>query len=396
MATYQYQARTAAGDIVAGVIQADNEQGAARALDERKLYPIRLTEQKPQRAQRGKVRLRDIGIMYGQLADLLRSGVPLVRSIDTIARASSNPRLSVVMKKVSDGVSGGKELAEAMSEQSQAFAPLHVAMVRAGEKAGFLEDVLANLSGFIERFDELQSKIRGAMIYPIILSVIALSVTVGMLVWFVPMFKTLFGQNQRLPVPTRIMFAVSDALLQGWPVILGGLAGAIIGGAMLLRSSAGRMLWERWRLRVPVIGKVIRTISVTRFCRILGTMMANGVPILQALAISKDATGSSVLAGHIDKASESVRGGQTLTGPLRACGLFPPQVLEMIAVAEESNQLDKVLVEIAETVERRTDLQVNQAVQLIEPVVLVLMAITIGTLALGLLYPILTMAQSIK
>ena len=156
------------------------------------------------------------------------------------------------------------------------------------------------------------------------------------------------------------------------------------------------MLWERWRLRVPVIGKVIRTVSITRFCRILGTMMANGVPILQALAISKDATGSSVLAGHIDKASESVRGGQTLTGPLRACGLFPPQVLEMIAVAEESNQLDKVLVEIAETVERRTDLQVNQAVQLIEPVVLVLMAITIGTLALGLLYPILTMAQSIK
>jgi general secretion pathway protein F/type IV pilus assembly protein PilC len=395
MATFQYQARTSSGDVVAGVIQADNEQGAARALDERKLYPIRLTEQKPARVETGKVRLRDIGIMYGQLADLLRSGVPLVRSIDTIARASSNPRLSGVMKKVGEAVSGGKELAEAMSEQGRAFAPLHVAMVRAGEKAGFLEDVLANLSGFIERFDELQSKIRGAMIYPIILSVIAMSVTVGMLVWFVPRFKTLFGQRE-LPVPTRIMFAVSDVLLQGWPVILAVLAAAVFGAVMLLRSGAGRMLWERWRLRVPVIGKVIRTVSITRFCRILGTMMANGVPILQALAISKDATGSAVLAEHIDKAAESVRGGQTLTAPLRACGLFPPQVLEMIAVAEESNQLDKVLVEIAETVERRTDRQVNQAVQLIEPVVLVLMAITIGTLALGLLYPILTMAQSIK
>jgi general secretion pathway protein F/type IV pilus assembly protein PilC len=395
MATFQYEARTSSGDIVAGVIQADNEQGAARALDEQKLYPIRLTEQKPQRAQTGKVRLRDIGIMYGQLADLLRSGVPLVRSIDTIARASSNPRLSSVMKRVSEAVSGGKELAEAMIEQGPVFAPLHVAMVRAGEKAGFLEDVLANLSGFIERFDELQSKIRGAMIYPIILSVVALSVTVGMLVWFVPRFKTLFGQRE-LPTPTRLMFAVSDALLQGWPVILGGLAAAVFGAVMLLRSMRGRMMWERWRLRIPVIGKVIRTVSITRFCRIFGTMMANGVPILQALAISKDATGSVVLAEHIDKAAESVRGGQTLTAPLRACGLFPPQVLEMIAVAEESNQLDKVLVEIAETVERRTDRQVSQAVQLIEPVVLVLMAITIGTLALGLLYPILTMAQSIK
>jgi general secretion pathway protein F/type IV pilus assembly protein PilC len=395
MATFQYQARTSSGDVVAGAIQADNEQAAARALDERKLYPIRLTEQKPQRAQTGKVRLRDIGIMYGQLADLLRSGVPLVRSIDTIARASSNPRLAAVMRKVGEGVSGGKELAVAMTEQGRVFAPLHVAMVRAGEKAGFLEDVLANLAGFIERLDELQSKIRGAMIYPIMLSVVAMSVTVGMLVWFVPRFKTLFGQRE-LPAPTRIMFAVSDALRQGWPVILAGLAAAVIGAAMFLRSSAGRMMWERWRLRVPVIGTVIRTVSITRFCRILGTMMANGVPILQALAISKDATGSVVLAEHIGKAAESVRGGQTLTAPLRACGLFPPQVLEMIAVAEESNQLDKVLVEIAETVERRTDRQVDQAVQLIEPVVLVLMAITIGTLALGLLYPILTMAQSIK
>jgi general secretion pathway protein F/type IV pilus assembly protein PilC len=395
MATFQYQARTSSGEVVAGAIQADNEQAAARALDERKLYPIRLTEQKPQRVETGRVRLRDIGIMYGQLADLLRSGVPLVRSIDTIARASSNPRLSAVMKKVGEGVSGGKELAEAMTEQGRVFAPLHVAMVRAGEKAGFLEDVLANLAGFIERLDELQSKIRGAMIYPIILSVVAMSVTVGMLVWFVPRFKTLFGQRE-LPAPTRIMFAVSDALRQGWPVILAGLAAAIIGAAMFLRSAAGRAMWQRWRLRMPVIGKVIRTVSITRFCRILGTMMANGVPILQALAISKDATGSAVLAEHIGKAAESVRGGQTLTAPLRACGLFPPQVLEMIAVAEESNQLDKVLVEIAETVERRTNRQVNQAVQLIEPVVLVLMAITIGTLALGLLYPILTMAQSIK
>jgi len=395
MATFQYQARTSSGDVVAGAIQADNEQAAARALDERKLYPIRLTEQKPQRVETGKVRLRDIGIMYGQMADLLRSGVPLVRSIDTIARASSNPRLAAVMRKVGEGVSGGKELAVAMTEQGRVFAPLHVAMVRAGEKAGFLEDVLANLAGFIERLDELQSKIRGAMIYPIILSVVAMSVTVGMLVWFVPRFKTLFGQRE-LPAPTRIMFAISDTLLQGWPVILAGLAAAVIGAAMFLRSSAGRMMWERWRLRVPVIGTVIRTVSITRFCRILGTMMANGVPILQALAISKDATGSVVLAEHIDKAAESVRGGQTLTAPLRACGLFPPQVLEMIAVAEESNQLDKVLVEIAETVERRTNRQVDQAVQLIEPVVLVLMAITIGTLALGLLYPILTMAQSIK
>jgi general secretion pathway protein F len=395
MATFQYEARSTAGDVVTGVIQADTEQAAARSLDERKLFPIRMSEQKPQRVETGKVRLRDVGIMYGQLSDLLRSGVPLVRSIDTIVRASSNPRLAAVMKKVSEGVSGGKELAEAMSEQGRAFPSLHVAMVRAGEKAGFLEDVLANLSSFIERLDELQSKIRGAMIYPILLSTVALVVTVAMLMWFVPRFKTVFGDRE-LPLPTRVMFSISDVLLQYWPLLLGGLVAVVIGIISLMRSTRGRMIWERWRLKVPGIGKVIRTISVTRFCRILGTMMANGVPILQALAISKDATGSTILAEQIDKAAESVRGGQTLTEPLRACGLFPPQVVEMIAVAEESNQLENVLVEIADTVERRTNRQVDVAVKLIEPLILLTIAAIIGFMAVGLYYPILNAAQSLK
>lgn len=233
------------------------------------------------------------------------------------------------------------------------------------------------------------------MIYPIVLSVMAAVVTLGMLIWFVPRFKTVFG-DRPLPAPTRLMFAISDALIHGWPVILLGLAGLIGGIIWAVRSPVGRRVWEHWRLRLPGIGKVVRTLSITRFCRILGTMMANGVPILQSLAISKDATGSVILAGYIEKAAESVRGGKTLADPLRESGMFPPQIIEMIAVAEESNQLEKVLIEIANTVERRTDRTVNQAVHLIEPLVLVLMAITIGTLAVGLLYPILTMAQSIK
>ena len=394
MANYQYQARTAAGEEVAGVIQADTEQAAARALDERKLFPIRLAVQKAPRTEAGKVRRRDVGMAYGQLADLLRSGVPLVRAIDTVVRATTKPGLAAAMKRVGEGVSGGKELAEALGEQPQAFGPLHVAMVRAGEKAGFLEDVLTNLSGFIERIDELRSKIRGAMIYPVLLSAVALAVTLLMLLWFVPAFKTLIREEDA-PAVTKLLFDVSDALLNGWPVILAVLAGAVLAVAWLVRSSAGRSIWERWRLRIPVVGRLLRTISIARFCRILGTMLANGVPILQALAISKDATGSTVLAGHIEAAAENVRGGQTLTEPLRACGLFPAEVIEMIAVAEEANQLDRVLVEIADTVERRADRQVDQAVKLIEPVILVLMAVAVGALALGLLYPILTMAKSI-
>ena len=395
MATFQYQARTVGGERVTGVVQADSEMAAIRALDERKLYPIRIGEQRVGRRAKRKVRLRDVGVMYGQLADLLRAGVPLLRALETIARAGVSERLSKVLRGVGEGVSAGKTLADAMAEQPGVFTPLHTAMIRAGERAGFLEDVLTNLSDFIERVDELRSKIRGAMIYPILLTVLGVSVTTGMLVWFVPRFKTMF-LGRALPLPTRIMFGLSEMLLENWPLLLGRLVLAVLLVGSAVRSRLGRRVWEHWRLRIPVLGRVVRTISITRFCRILGTMLANGVPILQALAISKDATGSIILADRIEEAAESVRAGETLAEPLRAGGLIPPQILEMIAVAEESNQLDRVLVEIADTVERRTDRQVDQAVHLIEPIILVLMAITIGTLAVGLLYPILTMAQSLK
>jgi len=395
MATFQYQARTADGRVITGLIQADNETTAVRTLDERSLFPIRVTEQQAARTQQRRLRLRDVGITYGQLADLLRAGVPLLRALETIAKAGINERLAGVLRRVGEGVSGGKDLAEAMGEFPEAFSPLHVAMVRAGEKAGFLEDVLSNLSNFIERVDELQGKIRGAMIYPVVLTVLGMSVTVFMLMWFVPRFKTIFV-GRDLPFVTELMFGISDTLVNNWPLVFGAVVGVVLAVVLMLRSEAGALLWARVKLRLPILGRVVRTIAITRFCRVLGTMLANGVPILQALHISKDATGLPVLAGHIEEAAESVRGGETLAEPLRASGMIPPQILEMIAIAEESNQLDRVLVEIAETVERRTDRQVDQAVHLIEPLILVLMAAMIGMLAVGLLYPILTMAQSLR
>jgi general secretion pathway protein F/type IV pilus assembly protein PilC len=395
MATFQYEARTTAGQRIRGVVQADTEAAALHALDERELYPVRVTEKRAVRHGGGRVRQRDVGVVYGQLADLLRAGVPLLRALETIARAGVNEALARVLRALGEGVSAGKSLADAMAEQPERFPSLHVAMVRAGEKAGFLEDVLSNLAGFIERVDDLRSKVRGAMIYPVILTVLGVAVTVGMLVWFVPQLRE-FLASDNLPMPTRILFFLSDLLLKHYLMLLGCLA-MIVGGALwFVRSEWGGRIWERTRLRIPVLGRVIRTICVTRFCRILGTMMANGVPILQSLAISKDATGSVLLADHIEQAAESVRGGETLTEPLRASGMFPVQILEMIAIAEESNQLDKVLVQIANTVERRTERQVDQAVRLLEPLILVFMAASLGLLAVGLVYPILTMAQSLQ
>ncbi len=396
MSVYQYIAKTASGQQVTGQVQADSEAAVLSILDEQKLYPVEVTPDQaksPQLAP-GRVRLRDVGVMYGQLGDLLQAGVPLLRGLEILSRVVTNRRLGNVMLTVRKDVAAGAPLADAISFHPRVFAPLHAAMIRAGERAGFLEDVLSNLAEFIERQDELRGKVLGAMIYPLILTVLGSAAVLGILILLVPQFKPVF-EGMSLPAPTVFLFALSDILILHWPIVLAGTAMIVLAVLSWARSRAGRLSWDRWRVRIPVFGLAVRMVAVTRFCRILGTMLANGVPILQALAISKDATGSAVLSESIEQAIESVRAGETLAAPLAQSGIFPPQILEMICVAEESNQMEKVLVQIADTFERRTNRQVDQAVRLIEPLILVLIAAVIGFVATGLMFPIFKMAQTL-
>jgi general secretion pathway protein F/type IV pilus assembly protein PilC len=397
MGIYQYTARSAAGELTSGAIQADNEAAVVRALDEKHLYPVRVTEQASsiRAAKAGRVRSRDVGVLYGQLADLLRSGVPVMRSLEVLNRATTSRRLSAIVSKVHGDVAAGKSLAESMGAHPTVFKPLHIAMVRAGERAGFLEDVLQNMAEFVEREDELRSKVLGAMIYPMVVVTVGLAVASGVLMFLVPMFRPMLADLPSVPWPTQVLFAVSDAVYHFWPLVLVllVLAGSAAWG--FIRSEAGRRKWDRWRLRIPLVGRATQLVSITRFCRVLGMMLKNGVPMLQALAISKDATGSIILADSIEAAAENVRAGQTLAEPLRASGYFPTEIIEMVAVAEESNQLEKTLVQIADTVERRTTRQVDLAVRLIEPLMLVMLASGIGFFALALIYPIFSMTSAI-
>ncbi|MBM3821545.1 MAG: type II secretion system F family protein [Verrucomicrobia bacterium] len=397
MTKFRYIVRDESGNKLEGYLEAETEGAAARVLEERRLFPMMLraegvgkSGEKPKR----KVRSRDVGIMYGQLADLIGSGVPMLRALDSLARSTVSVSLREMIREIRQGVSEGKSLTDSMREYPEVFPPLHTAMVQAGERAAFLEQVLRSLSEFLERLDELRSKVMGAMIYPVLLTLLGTTVMLGALVFFVPKFQPLL-ENAKKPLPTEILFAASK-MVRGYGyvlVILGGAAGAV--AWTQLRSERSRRTLERWRLKVPVVGDAFRLLAITRFCRILGTMLTNGVPLLQALRISKDATGSSVLAERIEEATESVRDGKRLSEPLGTGGFFPEQILAMIAVAEESNKLDKVLVQIADTVERRTNRQVDQAVRLIEPVILCLVAAGIGFMALGLLLPIFTMASSL-
>ena len=397
MPKFQYTARNLSGGKVSGNVEAEGEIAAARLLENRELFPIDVWNSEAGKSAtsfRRRISSRDLGVMYGQLSDLLASGVPLLRSLKSLVKSTVNKRLAVVLREIHNEVADGQSLHKSMAGHQDIFPTLHTVMVQAGERASFLDDVLESLSVFLERLDELQGKVLGALVYPTMLVLLGGSVMIGALVFFVPKFEPMLAGMDK-PMPTEIVFLLSESVRRYWLIIAAGIGGLIAFFWSVLQSQAGKQAMERWRLKIPVAGNALRMVAITRFCRILGTMLANGVPILQALAISRDATGSTLLAKNIDEAIENVRAGEPLTEPLKAGGMFPEQVIAMISVAEESNQMQKVLLQIADSVERRTNQQVDQAVRLIEPAILCLVAAGIGFLALGLLLPIFTMASSL-
>ena len=397
MPKFQYTARNLSGGKVSGNVEAEGEIAAARLLENRELFPIDVWNSEAGESAtsfRRRISSRDLGVMYGQLSDLLGSGVPLLRALKSLVKSTVNKRLAGVLREIHNEVADGQSLHKSMAGHQDVFPTLHTVMVQAGERASFLDDVLERLSVFLERLDELQGKVLGALVYPSMLVLLGGSVMIGALVFFVPKFEPMLAGMDK-PMPTEIVFLLSESVRRYWLIIAAGIGGLIAFFWSVLQSQAGKQAMERWRLKIPVAGNALRMVAITRFCRILGTMLANGVPILQALAISRDATGSALLAKNIDEAIENVRAGEPLTEPLKAGGMFPEQVIAMISVAEESNQMQKVLLQIADSVERRTNQQVDQAVRLIEPAILCLVAADIGFLALGLLLPIFTMASSL-
>lgn len=398
MPTFAYKARSATGDVVNGTLIADTQAAAARVLDERDLLPVHVDEVSANKRSfltggARRVSLSKVGIVYEQLSDLLRSGVPLLRAMDVIIKQTRHPTLSRVLREVRDDVAGGDTLANAMTKHPHAFPLLHTSAVRAGEAGGFLEDVLARLSNFVERQDVLRNKFIGSMIYPCILLVGALAAVIVLMTFVVPNIRPML-EGRELPWPTIVVFFISDVFEKQLVIVAGILLLATICLIGFFQSAVGKRIWSRVQLHAPVLGRIYTMISICRFCRIFGTMLANGVPILQALQISKDSMGNPILEASIESAAENVRHGEPLAGPLSKSGVFPPAIVDMIAVAEESNTLEKVLVEIADTQEARTARQVDLMVRMLEPAMLVLMAGMVGFIAIALLLPIMRMATS--
>jgi general secretion pathway protein F/type IV pilus assembly protein PilC len=396
MSDFQYVARAAGGQQVTGVLSAGSEQEALSVLAGKALFPLRLQLAPEAVAQRKKrtrrVRPKHLALAYSQLSDLLRSGVPLLRSLELLEHKASNASLKAVLEVVRQDIAEGTRLAEAMRKHPKVFNDLAISMVRAGEEGAFLEDVLKRIADFTEHQEMLKSRVVGAMVYPAFLVVMGTVVVTAMLTFFVPKFTPIFermSSKGSLPAATTWLLWMSDGLQQYGLIILLVLGGAAAYLWRLAQTQEGRLWFDKARLRVVGAGPIFRNFAISRFCRILGTLLKNGVPILESLRIAKDAAGNKVLAMAIASAAENVSTGKSLAEPLRQCGEFPMEIVEMIAVGEEANNLEQVLIDVADTLERQTNRTLDMFVRMLEPVMLTVMAGIVLFVVVALLLPIL-------
>ncbi len=399
--TYEALARTGAKS--SGTLTASSEREAAVILDGRGLFPLKITMAKDQAAGGGgffgRVTGRQAATLYAQLADLLHSGVPLLRSLELLERQSTNKTLKAVLRDVRARVADGTGLAQAMGNHPRVFNELAVSMVRAGQEGGFLEDVLKRIATFVENQEDLKAKVVGSLAYPVFLAFAGFGVVAVLMVFFVPKFESIFDklkEKGEMPQVTTMLLGVSHAIQDYWWLMLLGTVGAVVLYRWWARTPRGRLVVDKLKIKLPLFGPVFMSLALSRFCRILGTMLHNGIPLLKSLTIAKDSTGNQVLTAAIAQAAENVTAGQKLADPLRKSGHFPTDIVEMITIAEESNNLEKVLLDIAESMDRRTARNLELMVKLLEPVMMLGMALTVLLVVMGLLLPVFKMGQTVK
>lgn len=400
MPDFAFTARDMTGQKVTGQITATSDREVLSVLEGRSLFPVEIKAGKVAIAPGANLRVKGqiMAVLYSQLASLLRSGVPLLRSLTVLREQTSNKNLKVILEDVARRVEDGNSLGESMARYPRAFSEMAVNMVRAGAEGGFLEDALERVATFTETAEDLKGKTVSAMAYPIILGCVGTTVVTVLIVFFVPKFAIMFErlrERGELPVVTDWLLWVSDMGRNYGIFILAGLAGIITWLYYQVQKPAGRLKADWLKIKVPLAGPIFQSFAVARFCRVLGTLLHNGVPILKALEISREAAGNKVLSQAIAEASENISSGQSLAKPLAASGHFPKIVVEMISVAEESNTLDKVLVELADGLEKRTTRQLDLMVRLLEPIMLVVLAGVILVVVIALLVPVIKMSQTL-
>jgi len=400
MPEFTYIARDNAGQKVTGSLTAAGRREVLSALAARTLFPIEVRADsptvKPKCVRRVPTQL--LATTYGQLADLLHSGVPLLRSLEVLEKQTSHAGLKQVLDEVHHQVEDGATLGRAMGRFQHIFGEMAVSMIRAGGEGGFLEEALTRVAEFTEAQEDLRKRTVGAIVYPAFLAVVGTIVVNVLIIFFVPKFAELFEKLRdrgELPFITDWLLWISENMRTWGLLILAALVAAAWFARRWLRTEEGKHWGDRVKLRMPVVGAIFRQLAVARFCRVLGTLLHNGVPILRSLEIASDATANRVLSAAIQDATENISAGQPLAAPLAESGQFPVTVVEMIGVAEQANTLETVLVDIADGLERRTWRRLDLAVRMLEPVLLLVIAAVVLLVVVALLLPVLKMSTTL-
>lgn len=396
MPTFAYTARDMSGKQITGTLEATGEREVAALLSERSLFPVSVKSTGSSGGslfgRRTKVSGQKMAVYYHQLASLLHAGVPMIRALNVLSEQSSDAVLKEVIGDIRNRVEDGEAMGDAMARFPRIFSEMACNMVRAGTEGGFLEDALTRIGDFTELQEDLKGRTVSAMAYPIFLFSVGTVVLSALLVFFVPKFDMLFERlrkNGQMPTATEWLLSFSNFLqAYGWIVLLV-IFGLLLMARMKLQTEAGKELADRLKLKIPVLGNILMNLAVARFCRVLGTLLGNGVPILKSLEIGGTAAGNRLLHESVTDATENIKSGESLATPLRASGYFPPSVVEMISVGEESNSLDTVLPDIADSLEKTTFRRLDLFVRLLEPIMLLVMAILVLGVVLALLVPVL-------
>ena len=421
MANFQYSALDAKGEQTTGAVSAATEAEAIQQLRAKGLYPTQISEEgkskgkgktAPAKAKAkakavskghvgGRIKPKSLMIFTRQLATLIDSGFPLLRSLTVLEKQEPNPVLKATVSALAENVQGGSTFSESLAQHPKIFNKLYVNMVKAGELGGVLEIVLNRLAEYQEKAQKLKNKIVSAMVYPVIVMFIAVAILVFLMIFIVPKFKEMFtNTDSELPLISKIVFGMSEFFLAR-PLFVPNVVFVFIMfgiGVFLFnlwgRTSGGRVIIDNMKLKMPILGDIQRKSAVSRFSRTLGTLVTSGVPILQALNITRDTAGNVVISHAIEKVHEAVKEGETIVTPLQASGVFPNMVISMVDVGEETGQLPEMLLKVADVYDDEVDNAVTALTSILEPIMIVILALIVGAVVFALFLPLIKMIST--
>jgi type IV pilus assembly protein PilC len=397
MPAFTYTARTSAGELRSATIDAPTREDVVAQLRRQRMSVVKVDEEAKPKKTKGSIKMRDIVVFTRQFSTMINAGLPLVQALDILAKQTENKALAAVTRDVVFDVESGHTVADALAKHPNAFSDLYVNMVAAGEAGGILDTILMRLATFMEKNDALIRKVKGAMIYPaVIMSVAAIAIAV-LLIFVIPVFESMFSSvGMALPLPTRVVIGLSRLLKGYWYAFAGGIGLTVWMVRRYYRTPNGKLTIDRSLLGFPVLGDVLRKSAVSRFTRTLGTLISSGVSILDGLEITARTAGNRVIQDAIMSSRASIAGGDTIAAPLAKSNVFPPMVISMIAVGEQTGGLDEMLTKIADFYDEEVDAAVSGLLSLLEPIMIVFLGVVVGGMVVAMYLPIFDMINTVQ